>query len=432
MPVRYRGKGGSSWRRSLSASVGVHALVLGALGVGVRAQSGLFDRAGATTPGPLDVLAENGMETPTLVDLTAIDSMLPPVSTSPPDVLETLVPTAVGDRTNAVPAPQPNALDGTVDRRAPAPDRGAADGRVVDDPAWRRDASTLHERLTDGADVNQPAHTRTSRQATSAQAVRREPETGIGDSPRNQRAARAIPVARYGVIDPNQPGDGEETVEETNGTAVAQEPPSVAPVAARAILAATQGPLDAERGTRSFDVDKAAFIAADDHAARAASNATNPSITDLTLATVSGNTREGRGPADTPGVVARAGTGQAPALAGMRSTAAGSGDQQATQERIYDRYKLEIRSRVDRALVWPRRLAIRLEQGETILRFVVQPDGKLAGEIQVSKSSGFVEFDQAALDAVRKASPFPPMPNQAQARALPVALRVPFLNPVIR
>jgi periplasmic protein TonB len=83
-------------------------------------------------------------------------------------------------------------------------------------------------------------------------------------------------------------------------------------------------------------------------------------------------------------------------------------------------------------LVYPRQLAVRLEQGETILHFVVQPDGKLGDAVQVVKSSGFVEFDQAALDAVRKALPFRPMPDAAHARSLPVRLPVTFSNPVIR
>ena len=83
-------------------------------------------------------------------------------------------------------------------------------------------------------------------------------------------------------------------------------------------------------------------------------------------------------------------------------------------------------------MVWPRALAIRLLQGETILHFVVLPDGRLRDRVQVVKSSGFSEFDQAALDAVRKASPFPPMGDPEGARPLSVNLPVTFSNPVIR
>jgi protein TonB len=92
----------------------------------------------------------------------------------------------------------------------------------------------------------------------------------------------------------------------------------------------------------------------------------------------------------------------------------------------------EIRARVNDALIWPRALAIRLEQGETIVRFVVLPDGTLSDNLHVVKSSGFREFDQAAVAAIRKASPFPPMRHASRAQPLPVTMPVMFSNPVIR
>jgi TonB family protein len=218
-------------------------------------------------------------------------------------------------------------------------------------------------------------------------------------------------------------------------------PPDVVPATTaavpqgqRTVLVTTEGPLDAERGARSYDVDRRAFTAvpSDDREARAASTAAHPSITDLTLAAVSGNTGEGRGPSDMPGAVSRASAGVAASAPGVRGTTAGTDDAAATRERIYDRYNQEIRARVNRALVWPRALAIRLEQGETVLRFVVRPDGRLANGVQVVKSSGFIEFDQAALEAVRKASPFPPMTHEGRFGPLAVNLRVPFSNPLVR
>jgi TonB family protein len=204
------------------------------------------------------------------------------------------------------------------------------------------------------------------------------------------------------------------------------------PAAARSVFASTQGPLDGEAGTRSFDVERPAIAASDDRASRAASTAQHPSITDLTLASVSGNTGEGHGPSDTPGAVARPSVGPAPALAGTRGTVSGVDQAAATRERIYDRYYQEITARIGRALIWPRRLALQLEQGETLVRFVVQSDGHLVADAQVVKSSGFVEFDQAALAAVRKASPFPPMPHGGRHDPLGINLWVPFSNPVIR
>jgi TonB family protein len=173
-------------------------------------------------------------------------------------------------------------------------------------------------------------------------------------------------------------------------------------------------------------------VVADDQESRAASSESHPSITDLTVAAVSGNTREGRGSSDMPGAVAAPTIGKAAALSGARSITDGTEEEVRTRERIYNRYTQEIGARVNDALVWPRALAIRLEQGETIVRFVVLPDGQVSDNLRVVKSSGFSEFDQAALDAVRKASPFPPMRDPGGARPLPVKLPVTFSNPVIR
>ena len=77
----------------------------------------------------------------------------------------------------------------------------------------------------------------------------------------------------------------------------------------------------------------------------------------------------------------------------------------------------------------------RLEQGETMIAFVVQPDGRLAGPVRVTKSAGFDEFDRAAIEAIRLVTPFPPIPRPPgvdRASALPISLRVTFSNPVIR
>jgi TonB family protein len=95
--------------------------------------------------------------------------------------------------------------------------------------------------------------------------------------------------------------------------------------------------------------------------------------------------------------------------------------------RRYERYELEIRQRVNRVLEFPKPLALRLEQGVTIVYFVVGTDGRVADGPRVVKSSGFEEFDSAAVRAVRRGAPFPPMPVM-----LPMSMSVIFDNPVIR
>jgi TonB family protein len=68
-----------------------------------------------------------------------------------------------------------------------------------------------------------------------------------------------------------------------------------------------------------------------------------------------------------------------------------------------------------------------LEQGEAIVQFQVERDGRLAGAVKLLKSAGFEEFDQEALAAVQRAAPFPQM-----ARPLLVRMRIGFQNPLVR
>ena len=67
-------------------------------------------------------------------------------------------------------------------------------------------------------------------------------------------------------------------------------------------------------------------------------------------------------------------------------------------------------ARQPRCSSFPKPLALRLEQGATIVYFVVGVDGRVSEGPRVVKSSGFDEFDSAAVRAVRRAAPFPPMP----------------------
>jgi TonB family protein len=82
---------------------------------------------------------------------------------------------------------------------------------------------------------------------------------------------------------------------------------------------------------------------------------------------------------------------------------------------------------VARALRFPPRLALLLEQGETIVAFTIGPNGHLEGGIRLLKSAGFEEFDAEAKAAVSRAAPFPPT-----GRSHAVSMRVPFENPVVR
>jgi len=416
----------------LTGSMAAHFAVLGALI--------LFEGE----PAPLEMV-ELSIAEPASISVSAAD-LLPTVESELGDP-----PIAPAATPQAPPAPRPwdapagerdNPVTITVAPRVgeasraepPATDSGDAGGRPPEH-AYRRDRSVLHARLDDGAAENQAARTRTSRRPASPQAVRREPIVGIGDSVRTLTPARAsssrIAHASHLIALGGEPG-GAAPLEAPGGQ---PEPPTTAVHLADASTPfRAVGPLDADRGPRGFDVERPGNAAAD-RTQRAASDERHPGLTDFSRPSAPADrpTAGGHGPGVAPGAVAQASDGAGPSARGARDPRqAGPESDERTLDRRYERYKLEIRQRVHRVLEFPKRLALRLEQGETIVTFVVDVDGRLTEGPRVVKSSGFSEFDTAAVRAVSRAAPFPPMSDRQNARALSVSMPVTFDNPVIR
>ncbi len=91
----------------------------------------------------------------------------------------------------------------------------------------------------------------------------------------------------------------------------------------------------------------------------------------------------------------------------------------------FNKYVALIRARIERAKRYPLAAREMGLQGETTLRFVLSPKGELR-KLQLLRSSGVQILDQAALEAVKKAAPFPPPPppfNQRPALSFEVTLR---------
>jgi TonB family protein len=269
---------------------------------------------------------------------------------------------------------------------------------------------------------------------SSPQAVRREPVVGTGDATRSETPASLPSARQLATPDESPAGDSARTADGDRA-----EPQVVATVEfPRSAESPSQdqgkGPLDVERGARSFD-SASPGAPADDRSQRAASNELHPGITDLSRAGVRAPAPalSGRGPGDAPGAVDRASRGAAPAELGLpRVQQVGADVAGPTQDRHYDLYIREITRRVNSLRQFPKRLALRLEQGETVVRFVVDVDGRIRSGVQVMKSSGFDEFDLEAARAVERAAPFPPLPPALAAHALPVSMRVAFENPLVR
>lgn len=421
------------WLIALGGSAVAHVCILSALFLFGRLQND----PPVEPPAPLDPSWSVLELAPTVlaVEIANAEASDPPL---PDDIAQPVRPwdARQGERDNpAARTVAPADADGR-DRLAPAPDRGIEGGAPLA-AAFRLDRSTLRARLSDGAAETLPSRLQTSRRRASPQANRQEPVIGIGDSVRTETPTHApspspspSPATSAEVLG----GEPAGAVSIEPSMARAETVPVTGRGDARTRLAHAVGPLDAEPGVRRFDIERAGR-AADDQTQRAASDELHPGLTDFSQASAPRPAAavDGRGPAATPGAVARPSAGSAPAEFGARDPQAASAEvSERTLDRRYQRYIQEVRQRVNRIREFPKALALRLEQGETIVQFVVGVDGRLGDGPRVIKSSGFEEFDAAAMRAVRRAAPFPPMPDPGAARPLSVSLRVSFDNPVVR
>ncbi|MBW2735663.1 MAG: TonB family protein [Deltaproteobacteria bacterium] len=102
-----------------------------------------------------------------------------------------------------------------------------------------------------------------------------------------------------------------------------------------------------------------------------------------------------------------------------------------TRDLRYVAYFRKVYAKIQPRWRFPKKLELRLEQGEVLLEFVVASDGSLRA-LSVRRSSGHGAFDRNALDAVRAAAPFDPIPAHLAARELRILAPFEFSNPLVR
>jgi TonB family protein len=83
-----------------------------------------------------------------------------------------------------------------------------------------------------------------------------------------------------------------------------------------------------------------------------------------------------------------------------------------TRDARYHRWYLSLVRRVREHLEFPHARMVAMDQGLSVFRFVVRPDGQLVGRPTLVRSSGFSDFDAAARVAIERAAPFPPLPPE--------------------
>jgi len=84
---------------------------------------------------------------------------------------------------------------------------------------------------------------------------------------------------------------------------------------------------------------------------------------------------------------------------------------------IFSNYAHILRNRILERIIYPQAAFRKNMEGTVQLKFILLPDGNLR-DIYVLRSSNCLVLDVAAIDAVEKATPFPPFPKNLRAKEL--------------
>lgn len=84
-----------------------------------------------------------------------------------------------------------------------------------------------------------------------------------------------------------------------------------------------------------------------------------------------------------------------------------------------------VRLRIESHKEYPEMARMRYIEGRTTVAFLIMPDGAIS-ELEIIKSSRKKALDQAAISAVRKASPFPRPPRKLFNGSIPMELTIVF------
>jgi protein TonB len=101
-----------------------------------------------------------------------------------------------------------------------------------------------------------------------------------------------------------------------------------------------------------------------------------------------------------------------------KSKASGKSGEKAAGNAAVSNYPGKVRSKVQRSVRNGR------GKGQVVVSFTVSASGGVSG-VRVARSSGKADLDRAAMDAVRRAAPFPPIPDgrKSWAFSVPIAFR---------
>lgn len=95
------------------------------------------------------------------------------------------------------------------------------------------------------------------------------------------------------------------------------------------------------------------------------------------------------------------------------------------EKQVWEDYYRVISRRIKEQAVYPEEARQRKEEGLVYLSFVLSKDGHLE-EVKVRISSGYEKLDRAALESIKKASPFPAFPKQIKEKRLVLNIPISF------
>ncbi|MDP3895313.1 MAG: energy transducer TonB, partial [Mesorhizobium sp.] len=107
--------------------------------------------------------------------------------------------------------------------------------------------------------------------------------------------------------------------------------------------------------------------------------------------------------------------------AGTKVEKAGKGKQNAAGNGAVTNYPGKVRAKLSRALRGISRQARAAASGDVYVAFTVTASGDLGG-VSIARSSGSPALDKLALDAVRRAAPFPPIPDGSGRASWPFTI----------
>ena len=88
-------------------------------------------------------------------------------------------------------------------------------------------------------------------------------------------------------------------------------------------------------------------------------------------------------------------------------------------------YLVALRRRIERKKYYPRASRRRGEEGKVIVSFVIQKNGELI-DMAVARSSGIPRLDKAALETLRRISPFKPIPADLGRNRLALSIPISY------